>query len=490
MNASQAGAASGAGYIKRNLTLVFAMLAWVLGAEALASVDGTYDLLNVLTGLFIIIVSLIGFRGALVDDPLAVFTSLPWMYLTSAAYWGFGPLLYYFGTRETIEYADSFVPVVDRDVFRANMLNLGSTAIVVLTYIALSAMAAGRAAHRVTRFSQVRNEDEQCHRDAAVAVCFLVAGYSVRAAIILLASSRGDANSIPAVIRYFTEFSLFSLIIFSYLWRKGVSRYFPILVFNLAIEIVVSIASLSKLSILKVGVAVMLGMALAGDSLRRLAIIGAFGAILFGLVLVPFVNISRLAFGFGMTGAGQVGEAVSLYAGDGRYEAADLLPGVQGWWTRLNYANAQSFAMSAFDRQSPGSTFDLILVSFLPRGLFPDKPSIQSGADFNESINGSRESLSAPGMFAEGYWNAGYPGAFFVAVSLGVFYFFSAQYTRRNLTSGRLLFLPVVWLFVFTSIQQDSWFVAGTFGLLPIIVFFHFLLLLFEKSVRIFVKSR
>ena len=64
-----------------------------------------------------------------------------------------------------------------------------------------------------------------------------------------------------------------------------------------------------------------------------------------------------MAYGVqGLTSLSDTQSAIEDFARSGRDDAADLLPGVQSWWSRLNYANAQSFAMTAYDQGHSGDT--------------------------------------------------------------------------------------------------------------------------------------
>jgi hypothetical protein len=154
---------------------------------------------------------------------------------------------------------------------------------------------------------------------------------------------------------------------------------------------------------------------------------------------------------------------------------AGLLPSVQYWWSRLNYANAQAFAMDAHDAGQVGDTFELAIWAFVPRILYPDKPVMTTGDTFNELVTGNPESKSAPGMFAEGYWNAGWAGLIVVSVAMACCYWGWERYTRARLAALQLQYLPVMWMGLSPAIQPDSWFVPRTFGIVPIAIVFHWL---------------
>jgi hypothetical protein len=224
-----------------------------------------------------------------------------------------------------------------------------------------------------------------------------------------------------------------------------------------------------------------LAWTLRGTTAKRLAAIGGLLVLGYALVLSPLVSYGRIAFN--VLGLTKASDAVSLVQDFGSSSAQDelaaLLPGVQGWWSRLNYANAQAFAIDAYEAGRPGDTFALAFWTFVPRFLYQQKPVMTTGDKFNELVTENPDSKSAPGMFAEGYWNAGWLGLFVVAVVMALCYWGWERYTRLFLGSRKLQYLPVMWMGLFPAIQQDSWFVPGTLGVVPIALLFHWLLRLF-----------
>jgi hypothetical protein len=193
-----------------------------------------------------------------------------------------------------------------------------------------------------------------------------------------------------------------------------------------------------------------------------------------------------MAYGVkGLTSLSDTQSALEDFARSGRDDAAELLPGVQSWWCRLNYANAQSFAMTAYDQGLSGDTFALAFYVFVPRILYPDKPIMTPGVEFNVLVDGNPGSQSAPGMFAEAYWNGGWPLAVLTFLFMGAFYWAWEVYARRKLAFLRLAYMPVIWLGLFSAIQQDAWFISGTIGILPIALAFHFMAALFlERNLK------
>src|SRR5262249_34655872 len=139
--------------------------------------------------------------------------------------------------------------------------------------------------------------------------------------------------------------------------------------------------------------------------------------------------------------------------------------GVQIWWFRLNYAPTQNFAMTEYDNDRPGQTFKQALAALVPRPLWPDKPVISTGHEFNEMITGDDESSSGPTLFGEAYWNGGWPFVVVMCVYLGSLFSVFAWYTVRAMSSYDFRWLPCAFFGVFMGGRVDDFFVLIYIGM-------------------------
>lgn len=411
----------------------------------------------------------------LVRVPVRVWFPIEWFLLTSAAYYGFGPLLYYFGRPETVFYADKFYPVDDMTLLRVNTLTaigisavLGSYMVTRLILFCMRAELAGVAAERVgTNVPALRT----------VAWVFAAVGLPVKMLLVLPRALGLWDVVIPGSIEYLSSLSTLALApLFLLQSRPNRSRISGLFFYGLlVIEFMTAFVTLSKLAMIKVVVIACLAMALAGRSFKRIGVVGAIAVVLYATVLTPIVTYGR--FAFNVRGLQQLSEAKELLAdtrsGSAHEALGDLLPGVQSWWSRLNYANAQAFAVAAYDEGNVGDTFELAVWVFVPRLFFPDKPIMTTGDKFNDMVTGNPDSMSAPGMLAEGYWNLGWSGVGVVALVMGCLYGFWDRYAALQLKHMRLQHLPVIYLGILMAIQQDSWFIPGTVGSIATAVVFH-----------------
>ena len=156
----------------------------------------------------------------------------------------------------------------------------------------------------------------------------------------------------------------------------------------------------------------------------KVALVGVGIIFIYMTVLSPIVTYGRnnIAVGGVNTLAGVeqiVSASVTSEASDFVH---DISPGVQRGWARLNYANAQAFAVERYNLGYPGDTFSDVLWVLLPRSLFPDKPNFSHGSKFNQMVDGNPYSSSGPGIIVEGYWNGGWTGVVFVCFFMAMIY--------------------------------------------------------------------
>lgn len=119
--------------------------------------------------------------------------------------------------------------------------------------------------------------------------------------------------------------------------------------------------------------------------------------------------------------------------------------GVQTWWLRLNYAGAQSEAMALYDNGNSSTFTQNILIYFIPRLLWPEKPTIISpGREFHASVTGNANTNTKVGVtvFADGYWQMGWVGLVIFSGAMGGIMGLVTRMMIGQLRRDRLLYLP------------------------------------------------
>jgi hypothetical protein len=262
--------------------------------------------------------------------------------------------------------------------------------------------------------------------------------------------------------------SKIAIILLFVLIHGGYRHYQWLLYVVIGVELLSALLTFSKLEVIEVFVAVGLGFYLGRPNLRVL-IVGGIGVILlYVFVLSPFLSFARVAAGaVGVGSAAEVGESVVSYAETPRHDLAGFVPGIQGWWTRLSYSNAQAFVMDAYDHGARGESVGLAVYAFLPRLLFPDKPVMTPGREFTAAVRGDvTETSTGPGVFGEAYWNGGWTMVVAICLYIGAVFAAFAAFAVRAIAAKRYEYLPIIMIGIKMGYRPDDWFVATYVGAL------------------------
>ncbi|GAB4174023.1 MAG: hypothetical protein Fur0039_15790 [Rhodocyclaceae bacterium] len=411
------------------------------------------------------------------SKPVTLWTPVPWFLAAWTVYYGFGALAYVYGTPETVAYMDTFYPVDDRALLRTNVLNVVGLLVVISGGVLFSRMRIGLAA------KQNGAGDDPWR----VALLFLCIGVPVKYLLELPYALGLVDYVLPGSIQFLGTFSglaILPLAVAASAGRRGARSLFWMLV---AAEIAVGFVMLAKLHIIKTVLLTFLGQYAVRANLKRLIVTGLIVAIGYVAVLSPFVNFARTLLGRASAqSVGETVEAVQAFGAEGRETLADVLPGVQGWWARLAYANAQTFAMDQYDRGEPGWTFAMVGYVFVPRFLYAGKPIMTPGIDFTYLVQGTDTSSTGPGFFvAEAYWNGGWPVVILVGLFVGGLFAILGRFTIHAVRSRRWLEAPLIFTTIYLGLRPDDWFVpAYVGGVLQVIVVVLILRLVFSGLVR------
>jgi hypothetical protein len=134
-----------------------------------------------------------------------------------------------------------------------------------------------------------------------------------------------------------------------------------------------------------------------------------------------------------------------------------------------------------YDTGVPSPSLDLLLATFIPRFLWPDKPIItQIGVDFNFAATGSQTSSSAPGLFADAYWNFGWSGVALLMVPLGAIFGYISVFALNVLTLRRWIYFPLVFMGMKMGLRTDGFIVADIVGTVVLMIAGYAILTLLE----------
>ena len=455
----------------------FILVLWYCLLKTLGYLGVSLAALNKVSLALILTTCLGGFGYLVASNKMRLWHPITWFLLTSALYYGYGPLLYYFGSSETISFVDNFYPVNDDALFLVNSVVIVGVATVIFFYLILSSIAPIQKHFPTANLSNKLKPSDA--RKLWVVACFLmIVGLPVKLFFTFPYSIGLLHWALPGSIKNIENFSVLALIPL-YLIKNISLKYKQTFYLLAAFSVITSLATLSKLAVLIVLFAIFLAAVLKGVSLFRLGLSGVIILFFYAAFLSPMVTYGRAVFNVAgiqsLTDVNRLSE--DIWQDKSSDYLADILPGVQGGWARLNYANAQAFAIKRYDSGQSGNSIDDLLWVIVPRELYPDKPNTsRHGTEFNNLVDGNPYSSSAPGMIAEGYWNVGWYGVVFVSFIMAIFYYGWEKYINYQIISTQFQFLPVMFMGLLPALTQDSWFVIGTLGMLPIAIATHWLI--------------
>ena len=377
-----------------------------------------------------------------------------WVLLAGGVYYGFGPLIYTFGNRSTIELMDSVFPIGASELFLTNMLNsIGMVALVV--GLAVGRRLVGRRPQSwVQRFEGV---------DALrVAGVLAAVGLTVKFSMVL-PFVFGLIGTQSSTLLQMQGLSKAALIILSYLsvTRGGKATAWFILLF--VVEILTAGLVNSKVAILEVIIAALAGRTLAvrktSTLVKGFVVLG-----LLQLVLQPVVSGYRTISGKStmekytssvlITGKLMAQSFSDFVRGNNDTQAA----APQGWWIRLCYTPQQAFAMQEYDSGRPGSPWGDFLLGLVPRVIWPDKPLVTPGVNFSVMISGNPNTNNAPGVLGEGYWYGGWLGLLVVSLYAGMFLGGVDRVSTEVISRRAWVFMPLVFIGIRSGFRIDGFF--------------------------------
>ena len=397
-------------------------------------------------------------------NPALIWTPLPWLLIAVAAYFGFGPLIYTFGSWSAVANVDAAWPVSTEDLFRTNLLTSVGMAVLSLAFFIV--VRKPRGFERVSQ--AIQKSDERTVR--LTAISFLCIGGVVKYGLSLPYEFGLTSFVLPGTVYQLEQLTLIVLILIAYLSISEGGKWKLALMFFLPTELLSDFLRFSKTSLLLAILMPFMGWYMAKKKIKILAA-GAALMILVYVLLTPLVSWSRDTIGK-MTGAfyratlsQRLDVALEYFTRDASSAALEESDRSEAWWGRLDYVPEQVFAMREYDMGRPSHDFSQILWVFVPRVIWPDKPVMtQAGIDLSERMGGSRTTSVGTGLFADGYYNGGWTMVIIVCCVAGSIMAFLSRMALAIMEKRALLLLPCVFMGIQMGTRIDGRFVPDYLG--------------------------
>lgn len=452
-------------------------------AVGLTADEGKRDFVNAAGPLTLFPAALWTACKLVVANPRTIWTPMPWFALTAAIYYGFGPLIYIFGTEESCIFLDEFWRVGPDDLWRTNLLNTVSLLTISATFlVADKLLEAGRNIGRMRPRTVVGDPAR------TAAFVFLGVGLPLRYLLVLPYQFGQLSFVLPGSIYALNSLVNLSLFMLAYLGAKRGGAWKSGFWLLLVTEVIVNFLCYSKLAFLLVFIMVALGRFLARGNVKEFIFTGLATLCLYFLVS-PLVTWGRhqIALETGDLNKASLGlrwavgvRGLELWS-RGALESDDSQK--QNWWVRFCYANVQTAAMHLYDSGATGDSFAMVVYGWIPRFLWPDKPIFTVGEDFTELILGYRGSATGIGVFGEAYWNGGWPMVILACGYIGVLFAWLSRTALGMLARSEWLLLPCAFIGIMLGLRMDDWFVGYVTGVILYLVYY-FLIRLFIGNVQ------
>ena len=420
----------------------------------LLAVYFSFDFMDVvcagMLSLFILLSAALAFQ-LLQWKPQLIWSPLPWFLLASATYFGFGPLIYFFGNDDAKSYCERVWPVTRNHLFLVSWLNILSTALVVAVWW-----------WRVRKAFQLPFRSARLDSGSAAKMVLLFYGIGLPAKLVSLAFEYGLLGfTAPGVLNWVAQLSSGGLLLLTLTTLRNGAGWWWLWGVMMLFEITAAILTFSKTSIIFA-----LLPCLFGYFLYRPVRMRSFfwSLILLGTVYLissPFIGYIREQ----RVQSNAIGDRYDLAKSYLKAKDESVLQrNPQSWWIRLNYANNQTFAMKEYDEGNPGPSLKLVLIAPIPRVLWPGKPQLDAGKAFYQSLTGHEGASFGIGLFAEAYWNGGW--LFVIVCSLAVGWLFGSITSSilKGLSSGNLWMLPIALIWIRGGTRADGWFYTDVAG--------------------------
>jgi len=453
--------------------LVFYLLASLACRSATCSEQG-YRLANMVGLVFLFSLSIIVIRRVLSRDQAFVLTPVVIFPLSVAIYFSFGNLLFVFGNADFLDgYSTHRYWITQPELLRANTLTTTGV-LIVATSMLVSYRIRFMRRSEIELFASPRLDLPK------TGLFLLFIGLSIESWEILLRLSQGPNASLPGLVQNLDVTTGLGLAVALYLGIKGKRLWYLVFWIIWLPYVAYSLLEFSKKDLMFAILLPAVGAYLAHGSTRRVLPFIVFAVV--GFSTVQDVNTgSRIEVSAAVTEGrtftltdrlevflAQFKEHSRVY-----YIPSDEVVS-QVWWQRLSYAGPQVRAMELYDTGRPTSWQVNPLVYFIPRAIWPDKPTMPAlGREFNWEVAGNEDMTTRVGItiYANGYWMMGWPGVVLFAAIYG---FILARVTRINhaIVAGRnFVFFPAVFLGIsISSLSQMGFFETSVLGALSVYV--------------------
>lgn len=426
-----------------------AALCCFLLLASLPSGELTSDLANLVDPLWLAATLLLGAASRLRRTSAALWTGLFWMRVSTAVYFGLGSVATRVMNEESVAELYAFFEATPAQLGKLNLLAAFSSLAVLLT-VRLAAFVWPKA-------PSDRSEDDG-RMLLATGLLFGLVGYPVKYWIVLpLELGLFGEAVLPGMVGQLVWLAAIALFLLAFWAARHAPKVLPWLVLVAALDAFTGVLRFSKTDALLPLMMFALGWLQHRATWPRIVLAALTIVAAFHLIQ-PLAGYGRaqLTDRYDTLRAAGLTERWAIFGdylrdGPGERDAA-----LQSSLMRIAYNVSAAPAIAAYDAGMSGDSLQAIPYVFLPRSLWPDKPSFEMGRDYTIMVSGLETSSTWMGYFAESYWNLGWAGVPLVMMPFGLILFAGGRYAGWVIENGQWLHFPGVFLGMWMGVRTDG----------------------------------
>ncbi|MEM0905735.1 MAG: hypothetical protein AAGJ94_00115 [Pseudomonadota bacterium] len=458
--------------------------------------DTTLTFINTLLPLYSVAVLSALIYNCVRCLPETIWTAFFWAPLQSIVFLYLGPLVNVFGSEATLlAKAGHPLTATPSELLRANLL------ISIAVPLLLSGIAAALSVFAPPRVPkhvwQDANRFVDPERLAPVALAVIVVGGLFRYGLVKPADWGIIPIVIPGILGSLSFLVDLGLALLAYIAasKRGGRWVIPLIVLWGA-HLVLTLLSFAKSELVVALVFPILGIYLARQRLKELALGAALTAVAFSLS-TPLVTHARseLFLLHGEINSGGYGDRVNVLTayvtGSGASGTPDYVIDeertAQWWWMRLDYASPIAKAMLLYDSGYASRTVETAWMRFIPRFLWPEKPLFEGPGKYFYSILLGRETETLVGIsiYGDMYWHYGWLGLIIIAPFIGFVFGFTGRLALKWVLERDFIYFPLVlYMLIWVAAGTNKYLINGFIGSLPIIAAYMLVFYLFSGVLK------
>lgn len=464
----------------------FAALSCLAGAYAISEGfmgSESYDFVNFYGPMALMAILARGAWRMLRLNSANIWAALFWFRVSTIVYFGFGQIAPFIMNDASLLYLNKYYAPQPQEMLKLNLL----VALGVIAILIGAQIYAKIAPPRLQQMMATPLKQAQSMRRTGLLL--LCVGGAIKYLYVFPQGMGWTTDVLPGAVAMLSSLSLAGTYLLT-LWALSTRNWSAL--FFISIFVIVEMTSglllFTKTETMLPLIVYLIAIISQKASAQRFLFAAASLAFLF-MFLVPIVSTGRQEVNRISPDRGQVSIAERLDIIWGAVIAPEQFGEEQGSLLRISYLSPATFAIARYDAGQPAATLDLLWVIFIPRFIWPEKPTLDLGKAFSTEYSGLlRENSVASGIFADLYWNMGWYSLAFLIMPFGLLFAYFSRLAQKIMCKAQYIYMPILFIMMRWGLSVDNAALALLGGAIQIFAL-HAILIIFER-VRLNTSAR